>query len=89
MKTHLSQSAYEPMTKQKAPKAQADAMTWVKQSLLEFGIGGLALKDLVSFLKTGLQSANGTVRSSATSTLITLRLYVGTGELVPRGSSPC
>ncbi|KAI5453121.1 hypothetical protein NCC49_006149 [Naganishia albida] len=70
--------AFEPMTKQKAPKAQADALTWVKQAILEFGIAGLALKELVAFLKTGLQSANGAVRSSATSTLVTLRLYVGT-----------
>lgn len=68
------------MTKQKAPKAQADALTWVKQSILEFGIAGLGLKELVAFLKTGLQSANGAVRSSATSTLVTLQLYIGTGK---------
>ncbi|KAJ9121720.1 hypothetical protein QFC22_002341 [Naganishia vaughanmartiniae] len=73
----LSQ-AYEPMTKQKAPKAQADALTWVKQSIIEFGIAGVALKYLIAFLKTGLQSANGAVRSSATATLVTLRLYIGT-----------
>ncbi|KAJ9096595.1 hypothetical protein QFC19_007128 [Naganishia cerealis] len=73
----LSQ-AYEPMTKQKAPKAQADALTWIKQSILEFGIAGVALKDLIAFLKTGLQSANAAVRSSATATLVTLRLYIGT-----------
>lgn len=68
------------MTKQKAPKAQADALTWIKQSLIEFGIAGVALKDLIAFLKTGLQSANGAVRSSATATLVTLRLYIGTGK---------
>lgn len=73
-------SAYEPMTKQKAPKAQADALTWIKNALIDFGIAGLPLKDLVAFLKTALQSSNGAVRSSATSVLVTLRLFVGTGE---------
>lgn len=77
------------MTKQKAPKAQADALTWVKQSILEFGIAGLGLKELVAFLKTGLQSANGAVRSSATSTLVTLRLYIGTGMSATRGFHLC
>lgn len=68
------------MTKQKAPKAQADALTWIKTALIDFGIAGLPLKDLVAFLKNALQSSNAAVRSSATSVLVTLRLFVGTGE---------
>jgi cytoskeleton-associated protein 5 len=68
------------MGKQKAPKAQADALIWIKQALIDFGISGLPLRDMVAFLKTALQSSNAAVRSAATSVLVTLRLFVGTGE---------
>ncbi|EIW68411.1 hypothetical protein TREMEDRAFT_71988 [Tremella mesenterica DSM 1558] len=68
---------YEPMTKQKAVKAQADALTWIKQQLIEFGIAGIPLRDLITFCKTGLQSPNAGVRSSATQVLVTVRTFVG------------
>ena len=69
--------AYEPMQKQKAVKAQADALTWVKQQLIDFGIAGIPLRDLIAFVKTGLQSPNAAVRKSATEVLVTVRLFVG------------
>ena len=69
--------AYEPMQKQKAPKAQADALTWVKQQVIDFGIAGIPLRDLIAFVKTGLQSPNAAVRSSATQVLVTVRIFVG------------
>lgn len=72
-------SAYEPMGKQKAPKAQADAMVWVEQAIRDFGIVGLSIRDLIEYLKVGLKSSNAAVRTSATKTLVTLRLYVGVG----------
>jgi cytoskeleton-associated protein 5 len=65
------------MTKQKAPKAQADSLLWVEQSLRDFGIQGISVRDLIEFLKNGLKSSNAAVRTSATKTLVTLRLYVG------------
>lgn len=65
------------MTKQKAPKAQADSMLWIEQAIREFGIQGLAVRDMIEFLKTGLKSSNALVRTNATKTLVTLRLYVG------------
>ena len=65
------------MQKQKAVKAQADAMTWVKQQLIDFGIAGIPLRDLIAFVKTGLQSPNAAVRKSATDVLVTIRLFVG------------
>ncbi|KZO91665.1 ARM repeat-containing protein [Calocera viscosa TUFC12733] len=71
--------AYEPMSKQKAPKVQADALGWIGQALTEFGIAGLNLRALVDFVKGALGNANATVRSAATSTLVTLRLFAGTG----------
>ena len=79
-KANNPSQAYDSMIKQKAPKAQADALTWVKQAIIDFGIKGLALKDVINFLKVGLQSSNGTVRSSATAALVTLKLFVQTGQ---------
>lgn len=70
-------AAYEPMTKQKAPKYQSEALLWIEQSLRDFGINGLAVRELVEFLKAGLKSSNATVRTSSLKTLVTLRLFVG------------
>jgi cytoskeleton-associated protein 5 len=76
-------AAYESMTKQKAPKAQADALLWIKQQLTDFGIAGIPLRDLISFVKCGLQSPNALVRSSATQVLVTVRIFVGAGSFSP------
>ena len=77
--SQLKLVAYEQMTKQKAPKAQADAFGWIKQQLTDFGIAGIPLRDLISFIKGGLQSPNALVRSSATQVLVTVRIFVGAG----------
>ncbi|KAF7322950.1 Microtubule associated protein [Mycena chlorophos] len=69
--------AYEPLGKQKAPKVLADALTWVNTALLEFGIAGLSLRGLIEFLKTALQNSNAAVRTNATKTLVTVKLYAG------------
>ena len=68
------------MSKQKAPKAQAEGYNWVEQALRDFGIAGLAVRDLIEFLKVGLKSSNAAVRTSATKTLITLKIFVGPSE---------
>lgn len=68
------------MSKQKAPKAQADSMVWIDQAIRDFGIGGLSVRELIEFLITGLKSTNAAVRTSATKTLVTLKLYVGASE---------
>jgi cytoskeleton-associated protein 5 len=70
-------SGYEPMGKQKAPKAQADALTWIKQQINDFGIAGIPLRDLISFVKTALGSPNALVRASATQLLVTVKVFVG------------
>ncbi|BGO97975.1 Protein STU2 [Rhodotorula toruloides] len=73
----LSQ-AYEPMSKQKAPKTLAESYVFVEQALRDFGLaGGLAVRDLIEFLKVGLKHSNAAVRTSATKALVTLRLFVG------------
>ncbi|KAI0781028.1 ARM repeat-containing protein [Trametes elegans] len=69
--------AYEPLSKQKAPKMLADALTWIEQALKEFGIAGLSLRSLIEFLKTALKNSNAAVRTSATKTLVTVKLFAG------------
>lgn len=70
-------AAYDAMTKQKAPKSQSESLNWIDQALRDFGVLGLAVRDLVEFLKNGLKSSNAAVRTSATKVLVTLRLFVG------------
>ncbi|GAA5904142.1 Stu2p [Sporobolomyces salmoneus] len=70
--------AYESMSKQKAPKTLQESYVFVEQALRDFGIvGGLAVRDLIEFLKVGLKHSNAAVRTQATKTLVTLRLFVG------------
>jgi cytoskeleton-associated protein 5 len=80
--TQTSPIAYDPLSKQKAPKVIADATTWMKDALTEFGIAGLSLRALIDFLKNALKNSNAAVRSSATNTLVTLKLFAGAGESI-------
>ncbi|KAJ7774661.1 microtubule associated protein [Mycena maculata] len=68
---------YEPLSKQKAPKVLADAVAWINTALTEFGIAGVSLRSLIEFLKMALQNSNAAVRTSATKTLVTLKLFAG------------
>lgn len=72
--------AYDPLSKQKAPKVLADAVTWIGSALLEFGIAGLSLRGLIEFLKTALTNSNAAVRTSATKTLVTVKLFAGSSK---------
>jgi hypothetical protein len=72
--------AYEPLSKQKAPKVLADALLWVNSALTEFGIAGLSLRALIEFLKMALQNSNAAVRTSATKVLVTLKLFAGSSQ---------
>lgn len=69
--------AYDPLSKQKAPKVLADAIAWIGTALTEFGIAGVSLRSLIDFLKTALSNSNAAVRTSATKTLVTVRLFAG------------
>ncbi|KAI0064593.1 ARM repeat-containing protein [Artomyces pyxidatus] len=71
--------AYDPMGKIKAPKALADALGWIESALTEFGIAGLSLRSLIDFLKSALKNSNAAVRTSATKTLVTVKLFAGAG----------
>lgn len=70
---------YEPLGKQKAPKVLADSLGWIDTAISEFGIAGLSLRTLVEFLKTALKNSNASVRTSATKTLVTVKLFAGSG----------
>lgn len=72
----LSQ-AYDSWKKQKAPKALADSVAWITASLNDFGIAGLALRELIDFLKFCLSNSNAAVRNNAVSALGVLRMFVG------------
>lgn len=74
----LSQS-YDPLKKLKAPKALADSLAWINQQLEDFGIAGLAIRELIEFLKFALGSANAAVRTNAVSVLGILRRFIGPG----------
>ncbi|OSX65208.1 hypothetical protein POSPLADRAFT_1178866 [Postia placenta MAD-698-R-SB12] len=69
--------AYDPLSKQKAPKMLADAITWIEQALVDFGIAGLSLRGLIEFLKNALKNSNAAVRTSATKALVTVKLFAG------------
>ena len=68
------------MTKVKSPKIQGDMFAWVNQCLVDFGVAGIPLRDLIEFLKTGLKNTNAAVRTSATKAIVTLKMFVGNGE---------
>ncbi|GAA5971652.1 hypothetical protein JCM11641_000672 [Rhodosporidiobolus odoratus] len=73
----LSQ-AYAPLSAQKAPKTLAESFLFVEQLLRDFGLaGGLAIRDLIEFVKVGLKHSNAQVRGSATKCCVTVRLFVG------------
>lgn len=82
--------AYEPLNKIKAPKALADALGWIEQALSEFGIAGLSPRGLIDFLKGALKNSNAAVRTSATKTLVMVKLFAGSsivdllGDLNPQ-----
>ncbi|KAF9053641.1 ARM repeat-containing protein, partial [Hymenopellis radicata] len=69
--------AYDPLSKQKAPKVLADAITWITGALTDFGIAGVSLRSLIDFLKVALQNSNAAVRTSATKALVTVKLFAG------------
>ncbi|KAJ1672985.1 hypothetical protein EV182_006109, partial [Spiromyces aspiralis] len=70
--------ALEPMAKQKSPKVLGDCLGFLDTVLLEFGIAGLPLKQILDFVKgSGLASSNGQVRQKAVTVMGTLRRFVG------------
>lgn len=72
----LSQ-AFESISKQKAVKIQAESFLFIDSALVEFGIAGVPVRNLIECLKTGLKSVNAAVRTNATKALVTTKLCIG------------
>lgn len=75
----LSQ-AYPVLKKAKSPKVLADSLQWIHSCLMDFGISGLQIRDLIDLLKFGLTNTNASVRTSAVTVLGALRQYIGPGN---------
>ncbi|KAG0145811.1 hypothetical protein CROQUDRAFT_658187 [Cronartium quercuum f. sp. fusiforme G11] len=69
--------AFEPISKQKAVKIQAESFLFIEMALTDFGIAGVPVRDLIECLKTGLKSVNAAVRTNATKALVTTKLCIG------------
>ena len=72
----------EPLKKQKAPKVLADALLYIQKSLLEFGVTGVSIRELIDFVKVCLQNNNQTVRNNGVSLLGTIRIFAGPGNFL-------
>ncbi|PLW07076.1 hypothetical protein PCANC_25979 [Puccinia coronata f. sp. avenae] len=72
----LSQ-AFDSIAKQKAVKIQAESFLFIESALVEFGISGVPVRNLIECLATGLKSVNAAVRTNATKALVTTKLCIG------------
>ncbi|CAH7684994.1 spindle pole body component alp14 [Phakopsora pachyrhizi] len=69
--------AFEPISKQKAVKIQAESFLFIEMVLSEFGITSVPVRDLIECLKTGLKSVNAAVRTNATKALVMTKICIG------------
>lgn len=76
----LTPTVYEPIKGIKAPKAQQEALMWINSAILDFGIEGLQLKDLVECIKQGLGNSAQPVRTTAIAIIATLATFMGLGR---------
>ena len=70
-------NAIEALNKQKAPKFVADGLLWMSSAVNDFGIGGLNIPKLLSFLKVSLNNPNLAVRNNAVSVLGSIGQFAG------------
>lgn len=59
---------------------QADALSWMQTTLTDFGLGGIAVRNLIDFLKGMLGSSNAAVRTNAIGVLGAIRMFAGPGN---------
>ncbi|CAG8484013.1 10579_t:CDS:10 [Racocetra fulgida] len=69
-------AAYDPLRKAKSPKVLADSLLWFHGAIMEFGIAGVQVRELIDFIKFALTSSNAAVRTNAVAVLGALRIYV-------------
>ncbi len=68
------------MVKLKTPKGQTEALGWVRQALLDFGLVGVPVKDLINYFKIGLGNTQAPVRAAAIQALVVVKMTMGSGE---------
>ncbi|KAJ1345061.1 hypothetical protein BSLG_000576 [Batrachochytrium salamandrivorans] len=68
---------YEPAKKLKSPKAIADVLVWMSDTIVEFTTAGVNVKGLVEFVKSNLGNSNAAVRLAAVSVLVNIFRCVG------------
>ncbi|KAI9015620.1 armadillo-type protein, partial [Hyaloraphidium curvatum] len=68
---------YEPIKAIKLPKAYQEALMWINSALLDFGIEGLVVRDLIECVKLGLGNSNQLVRTAAVAIIGTLATFMG------------
>ncbi|KAI9483394.1 MAG: armadillo-type protein [Benjaminiella poitrasii] len=69
--------AYPLLKKAKSPKVLSDCLLWIYSTLMDFGIHGLQIRDLIDLVKFGLTNINATVRTHSVTLLGALRQFVG------------
>ncbi|KAI9279535.1 armadillo-type protein [Sporodiniella umbellata] len=72
----LSQ-AYPVLKAAKSPKVLSDSLLWIHSCLMDFGIFGLQIRDLIDLVKFALGNTNAAVRTSAVTVMGALRQYIG------------
>lgn len=72
----LSQ-AYAPLKILKSPKAIQDALAFIQYSLMDFGVVGVQIRELIDYIKTALGNTNQGVRNAAVSALGVVRMFTG------------
>ncbi|POV94602.1 hypothetical protein PSTT_16768, partial [Puccinia striiformis] len=65
------------LSQAKAVKIQAESYLSIDSALIEFGISGVPVRNLIECLKAGLKSVNAAVRTNATKALVTAKLGIG------------
>lgn len=67
---------YEPVRKLKSPKVIGDVLAWIEVALVEFGIAGVDVKQLVGFVKSvGLGNTNAGLRGVAVKLITCVRMF--------------
>lgn len=68
---------YDPIKAQKSPKATSEAIKGIQTLINEFGLQGVAVRDLIDFTKSQLAETNPMVRTSCVQLFGTLRVFFG------------
>ena len=72
--------SFAPIKAMKAPKTIAESLLWISQSVRDFGVVGLKIKEIVLFVKDFLSNAAAAVRSNSIAVLVSIRQFGHPGK---------